>query len=107
MVVPKRSEAGKINNPSVVNRGIIMTLYLPAGLLCSHLLRGQEFKVFREAFKRMERCLNKTGERLAKLEEAVIFLLRGSVIILTSPDIVACTSDCRFETLSRFQLQSS
>lgn len=84
-----------------------MTLICRLDCCAVIFLRGQEFKVFREAFKRIERCLNKTGERLAKLEEAVIFLLRGSVIILTSPDIVACTSDCKSETSSRFQLQSS
>lgn len=43
---------------------------------------------FWEAFKRIEGfCffLNKTEEHLAELEELAIFLLKGSVIILTLP----------------------
>lgn len=38
---------------------------------------------------------NKTEEHLAKLEELVIFLFKWSVIILTLPDIIAHTYDCK------------
>lgn len=48
---------------------------------------------FWEAFKRIEGVLNKTEERLAKLGGGlVIFLLKGSEIILTLPDVIAHTS---------------
>lgn len=65
-------------------------------MACSHLLRGQAFKVSGRLFKRIEEGLNKTEEHLAKLAETVIFLLKGSVINLTVPELVSGPSDFDF-----------
>lgn len=62
-------------------------------MLYSHLFERAGVQSFWEAFKRIEGFLNKTEQHLAKLEELVIFLLKGSVIILTSPNIIAHTRD--------------
>lgn len=59
----------------------------------SHLFERAGVQSFWEAFKRIKGGLNRTEEHLAKLKELVIFLLKGSVIILTLPNIVAHTRD--------------
>lgn len=65
-------------------------------MACSHLLRGQAFKVSGRLFKRIEEGFNKTEEHLEKLAETVIFLLIGSVRNLIVPEMVSFTSDFDF-----------
>lgn len=52
-------------------------------------------------------CSDEAEERLAKLEGAIIFLRKGSAIILTLPGMAVCTRDSWFGTFRGFEVRSS